>query len=66
MRAARVRVERADGYPADGITAAAHALLFYAALFSVGLWLLTIVIGVFRSDGRMGHDLLTGLVVVRD
>jgi hypothetical protein len=24
------------------------------------------VIGVLRRDGRMGHDLLTGLVLVRD
>lgn len=66
MRAARVRVERADGYPPDGITAAAHALLFYVAAFTLGLFIVNVLFGVFRRDGRMGHDLLTGLVVVRD
>lgn len=65
MRVSGVKVERADGGPPDGITASAHCLLFYVATFTVGLWLLTLLFGVLRSDGRMGHDLLTGLVIVR-
>ena len=66
MRVSGIRVERSDGGAPDGITAAAHCLLFYVATFTVGLFLLTLVIGVLRRDGRMGHDLLTGLVLVRD
>lgn len=66
MRVSGIRVERSDGSAPDGITAAAHCLLFYVATFTVGLFLLTLVIGVLRRDGRMGHDLLTGLVLVRD
>lgn len=66
MRVSGLRVERSDGGPPDGITAAAHCLLFYVATFTAGLLVLTILIGLFRSDSRMGHDLLTGLVVVRD
>ena len=66
MRAAGARVERVDGYPPDGITAAAHALLFYVAMFTLGLFLINVLFGVFRADGRMGHDLLTGLIVVRN
>ncbi len=66
MRVSNISVDRSDGGPPDGITAAAHCLLFYVATFTVGLLALNIVIGLFRSDGRMGHDLLTGLVFVRD
>jgi uncharacterized RDD family membrane protein YckC len=67
MRVSGVKVERAsDGGPPDGITAAAHCLLFYVAAFTVALHILNVVIGFFRSDGRMGHDLLTGLMVVRN
>ena len=66
MRVSGIRVERSDGGAPDGITAAAHCLLFYVATFTVGLYLLTLVIGVLRRDGRMGHDLLTGLVLIRD
>jgi uncharacterized RDD family membrane protein YckC len=66
MRVSGVRVERSDGGAPDGITAAAHCLLFYVATFTVGLYLLTLAIGLLRRDGRMGHDLLTGLVLVRD
>jgi uncharacterized RDD family membrane protein YckC len=67
MRVSGIHVERADGMaPPDGLTAAAHCLLFYVASLTVALWLLTILIGLMRSDGRMGHDLLTGLQLVRD
>lgn len=66
MRVSGISVDRSDGSPPDAITAAAHCLLFYVATFTVGLLALDIIIGLFRDDGRMGHDLLTGLVFVRD
>ncbi len=66
MRVCGVRGARADGGMVDGLTAAAHCLLFYVATFTIGLLILDVVIGMMRSDGRMGHDLLTGLVFVRN
>jgi uncharacterized RDD family membrane protein YckC len=65
MRLAGLRVERVAGGRPDGLAAAVHALLFYVAAGTVALWLLTVSIGLLRRDRRMGHDLLTGLVVVR-
>ena len=65
MRMAGLKVETAAGGRPDGLAAAVHALLFYVAASTVGLWALDILIGFARSDRRMGHDLLTGLVVVR-
>lgn len=65
MRMAGLRVETANGGRPDGLAAAVHALLFYVAASTVGLWALDVLIGFARSDRRMGHDLLTGLVVVR-
>ena len=65
MRMAGLRVETANGGRPDGLAAAVHALLFYVAAGTVGLWVLNVLCGLFRSDRRMGHDLLTGLVVVR-
>jgi uncharacterized RDD family membrane protein YckC len=66
MRASGVKVERSDGAPPEGIAAAAHCLLFYVATLTLALLGLTILIGMLRRDGRMGHDLLTGLVFVRN
>lgn len=65
MRMAGLRVETADGGRPDGLAAAVHALLFYVAVGSVALWLIDIACGFIRADRRLGHDLLTGLVVVR-
>jgi uncharacterized RDD family membrane protein YckC len=65
MRMAGLRVETADGGRPDALAAAVHALLFYVAAGTVGLWLLDIACGLVRSDRRLGHDILTGLVVVR-
>ena len=65
MRMAGLRVETASGGRPDGLAAAVHALLFYVAAGTVGLWVLDILCGIVRSDRRLGHDLLTGLVVVR-
>jgi uncharacterized RDD family membrane protein YckC len=65
MRMAGLRVIRADGGKPDGLTAAAHALLFWAATFTGLMLALNIAVGLMRSDQRLGHDLLTGLAVVR-
>ncbi len=65
MRMAGVRVERAFGGRPDALAAAVHALLFYLAVGTIGLWFLTVIVGFLRRDKRMGHDILTGLVVVR-
>jgi uncharacterized RDD family membrane protein YckC len=65
MRMAGLKVETATGGRPDGLAAAVHALLFYVAASTVGLWVLDILCGIVRSDRRLGHDLLTGLVVVR-
>ena len=65
MRMAGLRVETATGGRPDPLAAAVHALLFYVAAGSVLLWVLDILIGLARGDRRLGHDLLTGLVVVR-
>ena len=65
MRMAGLRVETVDGGRPDALAAAVHALLLYVAAGTVGLWVLDILIGFARSDRRLGHDILTGLVVVR-
>jgi len=66
MRMMGLRVFRQDGAPPDRITAAVHALLFYLAAGTFVLWLVDVLIGIVRDDRRMGHDLLTGLIVVRN
>lgn len=65
MRMAGLRVETASGGRPDALAAAVHALFFYVAAGTVALWFLDILCGIARSDRRLGHDLLTGLVVVR-
>ena len=65
MRMLGIRVFREDGSPPDKITAAVHALLFYIAASTFVLWLIDVLVGIVRDDRRMGHDLLTGLIVVR-
>ena len=49
----------------SALAAAVHALLFYVAVSTFILWACEILLGVFREDGRFGHDMLTGLLVVR-
>jgi uncharacterized RDD family membrane protein YckC len=65
MRIAGLKVETATGGRPDGLAAAVHALLFYVAAGTFLLWLVDVACGFAREDRRMGHDLLTGLVVVR-
>ena len=65
MRMAGLRVVGASGGRVDAVTAAVHALLFWVALGTFVLWLLDVMIGLARSDRRLGHDLLVGLMLVR-
>ena len=65
VRACCNALNTATGGRPDGIVAAVHALFFYVAAGTVALWLLDIACGFVRADRRLGHDLLTGLVVVR-
>ena len=65
MRIAGLKVETATGGRPEGLAAAVHALLFYVAAGTFLLWLVDVACGFAREDRRMGHDLLTGLVVVR-
>lgn len=66
MRMLGLRVVAPEsGGRVDVITAAVHALLFYVALSTFALWAIDVVIGLARSDRRLGHDLLLGLAVVR-
>jgi len=65
MRVAGLKVETATGGRPEGLAAAVHALLFYVAAGTFLLWLVDVACGFAREDRRMGHDLLTGLVVVR-
>jgi uncharacterized RDD family membrane protein YckC len=58
-------VDAGSGGPVDKITAAVHALLFYLAAGTFVLLALDIFIGIMRSDRRLGHDLLTGVSLVR-
>ena len=45
-------------------TATVHALLFYVAAGTFVLWLLDLFLAFTGSDRRLGHDLLTGVVLV--
>lgn len=66
MRMMGLRVSRALS-PArvDPLTAAVHSLLFWLATSTFVLWLVDVVIGVAREDGRVGHDLLVDVIVTR-
>jgi uncharacterized RDD family membrane protein YckC len=63
MRLAGVEVRNIDGSRVSFLTAAGHALLFY--LSCTMLTPMVLLIGLFRSDRRMVHDLLTGVIIVR-
>ena len=58
-------VDAGSGGPVDKITAAVHALLFYIAAGTFVLWLIDIFVGLMRPDRRLGHDLITGVTLVR-
>jgi uncharacterized RDD family membrane protein YckC len=58
-------VDAGSGGPVDKITAAVHALLFYLAAGTFILWAIDVFIGLMRPDRRLGHDLITGVTLVR-
>ena len=47
------------------LAAAVHALLFYVAVSTFLLWAIDVVIGLARVDRRLGHDILSGLLLLR-
>ncbi|MDQ4136775.1 MAG: RDD family protein [Pseudomonadota bacterium] len=66
MRMAGVRV--VDGITGGRVSilqAAVHALLFYVAVSTAVLLAVDVLIGFGRSDRRLGHDLLSGVTLVR-
>jgi uncharacterized RDD family membrane protein YckC len=66
MRTAGVRVvDGLTGGRVSVLQAAVHALLFYVAVSTAVLLAVDILIGFGRSDRRLGHDLLSGLTLVR-
>jgi uncharacterized RDD family membrane protein YckC len=58
-------VDATTGGRVGMLTAAVHALLFYIAAGTFVLWLADLFLGFARDDRRLGHDLLTGVVLVR-
>ena len=68
MRTAGLRVlDATTGGRVSMIAAAVHALLFYVFVSSAGLLLaIDILFALMRSDRRMGRDLITNVVLVRD
>ena len=66
MRMTGLRVvDAGSGGGVDKITAAVHALLFYLAAGTFILLAIDIFIGMMRPDRRLGHDLITGVTLVR-
>jgi uncharacterized RDD family membrane protein YckC len=63
MRIAGVEVRNIDGSRVSFLTAAGHAVLFYLSCYFLTPMIL--LIGLFRSDRRMAHDLLTGIILIR-
>ena len=58
-------VDAGSGGQVDKITAAVHALLFYLAAGTFILLAIDVFIGMMRPDRRLGHDLITGVTLVR-
>jgi uncharacterized RDD family membrane protein YckC len=66
MRAVDLQViDAATGGRAPMLNAAVHALLFYVAATTLLLWAVDVIIGMARDDRRVGHDILSGLLVIR-
>lgn len=58
-------IDSVTGGPVGMLVAAVHALLFYLAVGTFVIWAVDIMIGLVRDDRRIGHDILTGVVLVR-
>ena len=66
MRMAGLRaLDSETGAPVGFLVAGAHALLFYVAAGTFLLLVCDVIIGMARGDRRMGHDLLTGVLLIR-
>ena len=66
MRMAGLRaIDAVSGGSVGFLMAVAHALLFYLGAGTFLLLVCDIVIGMARSDRRLGHDLLTGVLLIR-
>lgn len=58
-------VDAETGGPVGILIAGVHALMFYVGIGTFLLLVLDILVGLARSDRRLGHDLLAGLIVTR-
>lgn len=58
-------VDAGTGAGLGPLIAGLHAFLFYVAIPTGVLLILDILIGFARQDSRVGHDLVTGVIVVR-
>jgi uncharacterized RDD family membrane protein YckC len=66
MRFAGLRaIDAETGGRVGFLMAALHALLFYVGAGTFLLLVADIVIGMARRDRRLGHDLVTGVLLVR-
>lgn len=66
MRVTGLRVlDATTGGRAGILLAGVHALMFYVGIGTLLLLVLDVMIGLARGDRRLGHDLLAGLVVIR-
>jgi uncharacterized RDD family membrane protein YckC len=63
MRLMRVRLDRLDGKPVDGLLAVVHTVLFWAG--NAVLTPLILLATLFLDRKRTVHDLLLGTVVTR-
>lgn len=63
MSMMRIRLERLDGRPVDGLLAIAHSVLFWAG--NTFLTPLILLATLFLERKRTLHDLLLGTVVAR-
>ena len=64
MQIAGVRMFRTDGGPVDLVLAMVHAVLFWVG--NVVLTPLILLVSLFTDRKRLLHDMLLGVVVVRD
>jgi uncharacterized RDD family membrane protein YckC len=63
MRAFGVEMRTTSGQTPPFIVAAVHAVFFYVSIST--LTPLVLLVGLFREDRRLLHDLLAGLIAVR-
>jgi uncharacterized RDD family membrane protein YckC len=63
MRMFGVEIRTMDGGTPDFVIAAVHAVFFYVSVSM--LTPLVLIVGLFRDDRRLLHDLLTNIIAVR-